>query len=107
MAERNRRGIKAEMEESREILEAYVEENKTLVALLARGRALVQTLQQNSTDAAKPDSPLMQAGPDHDSEVAIQVWLMTQMSVLLIQSSIAIFPAHLTPGHSLPVQGFS
>jgi len=25
MAERNRRGIKAEMEESREILEAYVE----------------------------------------------------------------------------------
>ena len=40
MAERNRRGIKAEMEESREILEAYVEENKTLVALLARGRAL-------------------------------------------------------------------
>ena len=45
MAERNRRGIKAEMEESREILEAYVEENKTLVALLARGRALVQSLQ--------------------------------------------------------------
>ena len=63
MAERNRRGIKAEMEESREILEAYVEENKTLVALLARGRALVQTLQQNSTDAAKPDSPLMQVNP--------------------------------------------
>ena len=63
MAERNRRGIKAEMEESREILEAYVEENKTLVALLARGRALVQSLQVNSADAAKADSPLMQARP--------------------------------------------
>jgi hypothetical protein len=75
MAERNRRGIKAEMEESREILEAYVEENKTLVALLARGRALVQTLQQNSADAAKPDSPLMQAGPHCETGIATQVWL--------------------------------
>ena len=59
-AERNRRGIKAEMEESREILDAYVEENRVLVALLARGRGLVQTLQMSSTDAALQGSPLMQ-----------------------------------------------
>ena len=39
-----------------------LQENKTLVALLARGRALVQSLQLNSTDAAKADSPLMQVG---------------------------------------------
>ncbi len=38
----------------------FSQENKTLVALLARGRALVQSLQLNSTDAAKADSPLMQ-----------------------------------------------
>ena len=58
--ERNRRGIKAEIEESREILEAYVEENKVLVALLARGKTLVQTLQISSTDSALHGSPLMQ-----------------------------------------------
>ena len=66
-AERNRRGIKAEMEEAREILDAYVDENKTLVGLLARGRALVQTLQRTSTDAGKPESPLMQASAASDS----------------------------------------
>lgn len=59
-AERNRRGIKAEIEESRIILDAYVEENRVLVALLARGRGLVQTLQISATDASEPDSPLMQ-----------------------------------------------
>jgi len=33
MAERNRRGIKAEMEESREILEAYVEVQSLCAAI--------------------------------------------------------------------------
>lgn len=54
MAERMKRGIKAEMEEAREILDAYVEENRALVALLARGREHVRQLQQASA-SSRPD----------------------------------------------------
>lgn len=45
LAERMKRGLKAEMEEAREILDAYVEENRALVELLAKGRGHVQQLQ--------------------------------------------------------------
>jgi MFS family permease len=56
MAERMKRGIKAEMEEAREILDAYVEENRALVDLLAKGRSHVQELQTAAT-AFQPEDP--------------------------------------------------
>mmetsp|Transcript_14199 Transcript_14199/g.42879 ORF Transcript_14199/g.42879 Transcript_14199/m.42879 type:complete len:728 (-) Transcript_14199:369-2552(-) len=56
MAERMKRGIKAEMEEAREILDAYVEENRALVELLARGRGHVQQLQQAALSFTPDDA---------------------------------------------------
>lgn len=56
MAERMKRGIKAEMEEAREILDAYVEENRALVDLLAKGRGHVQDLQL-AASAFQPEDP--------------------------------------------------
>jgi hypothetical protein len=56
MAERMKRGIKAEMEEAREILDAYVEENRALVDLLAKGRRHVQDLQL-AASTFKPEDP--------------------------------------------------
>lgn len=56
MAERMKRGLKAEMEEAREILDAYVEENRALVDLLAKGRGHVQELQLAAA-AFQPEDP--------------------------------------------------
>lgn len=56
MAERMKRGIKAEMEEAREILDAYVEENRALVDLLAKGRRHVQDLQLAASTFKPEDS---------------------------------------------------
>lgn len=69
MAERMKRGLKAEMEEAREILDAYVEENRALVGLLAKGRGYVQQLQQASASFTPDD--------DNENQMATAVQELT------------------------------
>lgn len=74
MAERMKRGLKAEMEEAREILDAYVEENRALVDLLAKGRGHVQELQEAAA-AFQPEDP-NEAAMAHVRGLAYSVRLM-------------------------------
>lgn len=94
MAERMKRGLKAEMEEAREILDAYVEENRALVGLLAKGRGYVQQLQQASASFTPDD------GNDNENNMAT----VSPCTCLLSLASHAETHFLLIPWPSWPVE---